>query len=148
MRFVLGAPNEATQRTHRWNNHHLKEEQVAHLLADWMVSHGGDPAARELPKVTILAGAVSHATRFGGWQKYLALAPENQDSEEWYIGWRWKGGAGVSRIPNLGGVRVLVGPGATQWFAIRASDQTQVPLAKIGEGVIGDGGMHSHLPLY
>jgi len=148
MRFVLGVPIEATQRTHRWNNHHLREEQVAHLFSDWMVSHSGDSTARKLRKFTILAGALSHVTKFGGWKRYLVLAPDDSQIEEWFIGWRWKGGAGVSRIPITGAVRVLIGPGATQWFAIRASDQTQVPLTKIGEGRIGEKEMYSQLPLF
>lgn len=148
MRFVLGVPKEATQRTHRWNNHHLKEERVAHLHSSLMVRHEGDPTARKLPPVTILAGAVSHLTRFGGWQRYLALAPRGLGADAWYIGWRWNGGAGVSRVPNTTPVRVLVGPGVTEWFAIRVSDTTQIPLIKIGEGKIGDGGQFTDLPLF
>lgn len=66
MRFVLGVSIEATQKTHRWNNHHLKEEQIAHLFQEWMVNHKGDPNARKLPTITILAGAQAHMTRFGG----------------------------------------------------------------------------------
>lgn len=148
MRFVLGVPIEATQKTHRWNNHHLKEGQVAHLFANWMVGHSGDPHARKLPPVTILAGALSHATRFGGWQRYLVLAPQDPDAGLWYIGWRWKGGAGVSRISVATPVRVLIGPGPTEWFAIKASDDHQIPLNKIGEGKIGESGQFSDLPLF
>lgn len=148
MRFVLGVTKEATQRTHRWNNHHLKEAATAHLLSEWMVAHRGDPHARKLPPVTILAGALSHLTRFGGWQRYLVVAPEDLDAGPWHIGWRWKGGAGVSRVSNVGAARVLIGPDATEWFAIRVSDNTQTPLIKIGEGKIGKGGKFSNLPLF
>lgn len=148
MRFVLGVPLEATQRTHRWNNHHLNEERVAHLYSDLMVRHEGDPGARKLPPVTILAGAVSHLTRFGGWQRYLVVAPKDLNAGSWYIGWRWDGSAGVSRVQNTGAARVLIGPGPTEWFAIRGTDNAQIPLIKIGEGKIGQGGQFSDLPLF
>jgi hypothetical protein len=112
-----------------------------------MVHHSGDPTARTLPPVTVVAGALSHLTRFGGWQRYLVVAPQEHNNGQWYIGWRWKGGAGVSRVPSVSAVRVLIGPGPTEWFAIRASDQTQIPLIKVGVGKIGES-QFSNLPLF
>lgn len=156
MRYVSGAPKEATQRTHRWNNHHLSEAAVSHLRSECMVRHEGDPDARKLPRVPILAGSLAHMTRFGGWQQYLVLgvdakAMETVLSHRWYIGWRWKGGAGVSRIPTLGALRVLVGPQPTEWFGIGADETVcnmQIPIRKIAEGRIGDEGRYSKLPLF
>jgi hypothetical protein len=47
-------------------------------------------------------------------------------------------------------MHLLIGrPGAVcEWFAIRASDNKQIPLTKIGEGTIGEGGEFSLLPLF
>lgn len=147
MRRISGAPKEATQKTHRWNNHHLKEGQVAHLTVEWMIYHSGDPNARTVPRVEVLSGALAHATKFGGWQRYLVLAPVS-GHQSWYIGWRWHGGAGVSRVPINGSVRVLVGPTSTEWFGIDADSNIQIPIQQIGKGQIGDGGEFSQVPLF
>lgn len=147
MRYVSGASNEAPQTTHRWNNHHLAEECVAHLNPEWMVAHQGDPSSRKLPRVPVLAGALAHLTRYGGWQRYLVLEPETE-SHEWHIGWRWPGGAGVSRIKTNGPVRVLVGPGPTEWFGVSARTNVQIPIKRIGEGHIGHAGQFTNVPLF
>jgi len=146
MRHVSGAPEEAPQRTHRWNNHHLKEEDVSHLNAGWMVSHRGDQSARKIPQIQVLAGALAHVTKYGGWQSYLVLSPETM--KDWHIGWRWRGGAGVSRVVTKGPVRVLVGPNPTEWFGIEAGTNTQIPITQIGTGKIGDGGTFARIPLF
>ncbi len=146
MRHVSGAPLEATQRTHRWNNHHLNEKRVVHLKTAWMVTHPGDQNARKLPRVPVLAGALAHVTKYGGWKRYIVVAPDT--SHDWYIGWRWSGGAGVSRVRTKGPVRVLVGPGPTEWFGIEADTNVQIPLTQIGEGHIGDNGEFAQVPLF
>jgi hypothetical protein len=147
MRHVSGVPLEATQRTHRWNNHHLKEEDVAHLNAEWVVAHQGDQNARKLPRVPVLAGALAHVTKYGGWKRYLVLAPDTTH-DYWHIGWRWPGGAGVSRVRAKGPVRVLVGPGPTEWFGIEADTNVQIPIIQIGDGHVGDNSEFSQVPLF
>ncbi len=146
MRHVSGAPNEATQRTHRWNNHHLRAGDVSHLSTGWMVTHQGEPGARKLPNAPILAGALAHVTRYGGWKHYLVLQP--YEEYDWHIGWRWSDGAGVSRVIVRGPVRVLVGPNPTKWFGIAVTTNVQIPIIKIGEGRIGDGSPFSDIPLF
>jgi hypothetical protein len=111
-----------------------------------MVAHKGISEARALPHVPLIAGALAHLTRFGGWKHYLVLA--SQTTEDWHIGWRWSMGAGVSRVPVSGPVRVLVGPDPTEWFGISAYTNRQVPIHIIGEGRIGEGGKFSQVPLF
>ncbi len=147
MRHVSGAPEEVSQKTHRWNNHHLNERHVAHLNSEWMVSHPGDTSARKLPRVPLLAGALAHVTKYGGWQRYLVLEPDTAQGG-WHIGWRWSGGAGVSRIPAIGPLRVLVGPGPTEWFGIVVGTNVQIPIKQIGEGHIGHGGEFAKVQLF
>ena len=147
MRHLLGVPQEGLQVTHRWNNHHLREKDVSHLYEDWMVSHLGDPSAQKMPNLPF-AHALAHSTKYVGWQRYLVLDMAFSAEEEWYIGWRWKGGQGVSRITLKGPRRVLLGPGPTEWFGIAVSDNSQVPIKIIGEGKIGGGGKYSHLPIF
>lgn len=146
MRYISGAPAEATQRTHRWNNHHLNEKDVAHLNAKWMIAHQGDQNARKLPRVPVLAGVLAHATKYGGWKHYLVLTPDT--THYWHIGWCWRGGAGVSRVLVTGSVRVLVGPGPTEWFGIEAGTNVQIPITQIGEGRIGDNSEFSQVLLF
>ena len=142
MRQLSGYPDEEPQRTHRWNNHHLREEDVAHLNIDWMVNHPGDDGASKPFPVPILAGAQAHIT----WKRYLVLEPNSTNT--WYVGWRWPGDAGVSRIPSIGLKRVLIGPGPTEWFGIDANTQEQIPIKQIGEGKVGDGGEFAHIPVF
>lgn len=146
MRYVSGVSGEVPQRTHRWNNHHLHAKDVVHLIRAWMVTHQGDYSARKLPRIPIIAGALAHVTKYGGWKRYLVLAPDT--THEWHIGWRWSGGAGVSRISTQGPVRVLIGPGITEWFGIEAGTNVQIPINQIGEGHVGDGGKFAYIPLF
>ena len=147
MSHLSDTQEEVAQKTHRWNNHHLRPSNLEHLNSDWMVSHKGNPNARKLPRIPILAGALAHATRYGGWRHYLVITPEANVSS-WYVGWRWKGGGGVSRIKNQGAARVLVGPNQTEWFGIETHFQHQVPIKIIGEGHIGNKSMFSKIPLF
>lgn len=146
MLHLSGTTNELPQRTHRWNNHHLNIEDVSHLRTDWMVYHSGDPSAKKFPNIPIVRGALSHLTRYGGWKRYLVINPLT-DYTHWYIGWKWSGGAGVSRIPNSKSAKVTVGPGECQWFGIDAEWDTQIPLQIIDSGYIGDG-KHPNVPLF
>lgn len=111
-----------------------------------MVAHQGDQNARKLPRISVLAGALAHVTQYGGWKRYLVLAPDT--ARDWYIGWRWPGGAGVSRVRVKGPVRVLIGPGPTEWFGIEADTNVQVPITQLGEGRVGDNGEFSQVPLF
>ena len=136
---------ESPQQTHRWNNHHLKKEDVAYLEEEGIVEVNGDPSAPTTP----LFGFIPrfHLARCGGWQGYAVLAPQDHITEEWYIGWDAPGHAiGVSRLPLTGSVRVLKGPGSCKFFGITA-DGRQIRLTYIGEGRTGSGGPWRFVPL-
>lgn len=167
MRHISGAPNEATQRTHRWNNHHLSYRATARLNAPWMVSHNGDPQAKKPLPIPLLAGAQAHAAKYGGWQRYLVLEPSDSSVRSWYVGWRWPAskvglgltipsGAGVSRIPDTAldhgyeraYKRVLIGPGFTEWFGICTHTNKQIPIEVAAEGQIGTSGRFAGVPLF
>lgn len=149
MRHLIGVSEEALQKTHRWNNHHLPEHALASLLESLMIFHPGDTEAASFGKMPIVSTARSHMTRYGGWKKYLVLAPPAGDANvAWHIGWKWPGGGGVSRITVRGPVRVLVGPGPTHWFGVSLGDNFQIPLEQIGTGIIGDGSSSRELPLF
>ncbi len=147
MRHLSGTSVEGLQVTHRWNNHHLKEGDVSHLNRDWMASHPGDPEAQRIPKFP-LAHAIAHATKYGGWSRYLVVDAIVSVEEGWHVGWKWQGGQGVSRIVMKGPRRVLLGPEPASWFGIAVLNNSQIPIRIIGEGIIGDGGKYSHLPIF
>jgi hypothetical protein len=133
-------------RTYRWNNHHLNEKDVEHLNAEWMVAHEGDPKARRLPSVPVLSGALLHLTNYSNWRLCLVLVPET--TKEWHIGWRWPGGAGVSRVRVVGPVEVRVGPGPTEWFGIEADSNVQTPIQQIGQRYTGSSDESTNIPLF
>jgi hypothetical protein len=151
MRWVSGAPTEAPQETHRWNNMHLTPAAVQYLRSELMVVRTkGDPDARVFPPP--LTGTLAHLTRFGGWKTYIAVRPFDYIGE-WFIGSRWPGletvhGAVLSRVPIEGGrgVRVLHGPGPAEWFGVTRAG-LQLALYELGSGKIGDGQLLTRLPL-
>lgn len=153
MRWLIGFGDEEIQKTHFWNNHKLPAEAGQYLSPVFMVSHAGDPEARYAQAPSWLVGCLAHATRFGGWRRYVVLCPESNSQKRWYVGWRsWHGGpVGVSRVPNVGPLRVLVGPGAVEWFGISADSENlneQIPIMKLDEGRIGESCEYSKLPIY
>lgn len=136
---------EAVQRTHPWNNHHLKEQDVSYLNRGVMVGHQGDPQARR----PWLFGFIPlfHFACFGGWKKYMVIEPLEHITGEWYPGWIASNHAvGVSRLPILGSVKLLTGPGACQYFGVTANG-TQVALRVVGYGQLGKGGPWRMVPL-
>jgi hypothetical protein len=136
---------EAIQRTHPWNNHHLNEHDVSHLDRSMMVKHHGDPRARRAWLFGFIP--VFHFACFGGWKGYLVIAPRDRTNEEWYPGWIASGHAiGVSRLPLTGSVKLLIGPGACQFFGITANG-TQIALRVVGRGRLGKGGPWRWIPL-
>lgn len=142
MRWFSGAPEEAHQCTHGWNNHRLSKDQIVGIDQCMVARCAGDPEAKDLP------GWRRHMARFGGWKKYAVLRPSVLPHHDFYLGWlNPDGSAGLSRIPVHNQVRALIGPGEGRWFAVRREflpDGSfrlyQVPLDVVGTGRIGDGG--------
>lgn len=152
MRFVSGVPDEAPQRTHRWNNTKLDPVQVEECL-DWInvVCREGDPNA--IPR---MPGSFRfHLPRFGGWNKYVVMQPEVYSDAgmlwyqgPWHVGWLTDTSAGVSRLTLEGPVRMLIGPEKVWFFGIEGKGGSkQMRLKFKGEGVIGDGSEFKNIPL-
>jgi hypothetical protein len=139
---VLSGSLETPQRTHRWNNKHLREEDVAHLDRELMVHSEGRPDALKkegrFPRF--------HTPIFGGWRDYFVVYPDS-DEVKWYVGWISKAAIGVSRIPLQGSGRVLEANEEAWFFAIHATTLAQLQLYCVGRGRIGDGGEFKDLPL-
>ncbi len=150
MRALSGAPEEAPQRTHFWNNQRLGPAEVEAAL-DWriMVRRHGDPAAVQRSHPFSVR---FHLPCFGGWKRYVVLCPINEYGESyqgaWHVGWWNEQYAGISRLAIRGMVRMLIGPSDIRFFGIRAEgDQMQLHLRYRGEGVIGDGSQFNTIQL-
>lgn len=118
MPLALGNFYERPQETHVWN--YLKLNPGEHFWLEWApkVTVQGDPTARSTRY------GLHHLTWLGGWKKFVVLEPYPEDvafGEEWYVGWQAGSVCGVSMIPIEGVVRVLIGPGKAQFFALNAS---------------------------
>ena len=129
MYLLSGTFSEEPQKTHRWNNHHLKLDDVEYLNRDLMVHHDGIPGETSIYPLF-------HMPVFGGWRNYVVLGPTSSE-REWYVGWIAGGVVGVSRIPIRGYARLLIGPGPVYWFGATAKgNQVQIKLCwtdRIGE---------------
>lgn len=145
MVYLLGAPGESPQRTHKWNYRSFSEDELEYL-----------PDALKRSLVVKLPGnknagpahwcgiPILHLTRFGGWKEYVVL--EAYTEHEWYAGWWTDGHVGISRVPVYGKVRLLIPPDPVIYFGV-LRDGTQVPLRAVSQGRIGDGGPYRLVPL-
>lgn len=152
MKLLSGSIKESPQKTHAWNNHHLKLSQVSYLDTSKMIHKRGLPCSVKwqwqirLYQIPYLGGVLKHLAIFGGWKNYAVVGPEDLEIV-WYPGWTGQGFAGVSRIPAKGPVRLLIGPDDASFFGITSSGD-QVRLKKVGQGKIGKNPVYSRIPLY
>lgn len=142
MYLLQGNISESPQRTHRWNNQHLQNYQISDLQADKIEIVAGDTGAHRRWFGPI---PLFHMPVFGGWKKFVILQPK-MPAKEWYIGWVAFDALGVSMIPLQGPVRVGIGPRQAQFFGLNQSGQ-QIDIDVVGEGIIGQAGEFSHIPL-
>lgn len=142
MYCVSGTFSEHPQMTHHWNNHHLERDSVSFLRSELMMRC----ERRNQEKVRSNQGIRFHIPILGGWKHYVVLEADNS-SGQYYVGWINDQVCGVSRIPLSGKVRLLVGPRTVQFFAIDQATGQQIALRKVGQGVVGKGGQHCHVPL-
>jgi hypothetical protein len=141
MRILMelnGTPSESPQLTHRWNNHHLTQRDVAWLDPAKMVYAAGINTART-------AWSLFRHIPITGWRHYLVVVPARPC--EWYPGWIDDRVTGVSRIPQCGKARLLLGPGDVRFFGIDCHTGAQVPLIEVGRGRLGDNSSNERLPL-
>ncbi len=140
-RLWSGHPFEVPQSTRWWNNMRLTEDQTLVLDHSRMAIHEGDPHAR-----TVRA-PWSHIPWLSNWKTCAVLVPRGPCGT-WYVGWIVQETLcfGLSRIPNTGAIRTLIGPSTTLWFAL-AEDGTQIVLDLARTSRIGDGGPDTRLPL-
>lgn len=157
MRIASGSVHESPQRTHRWNNRKLSEEEVDNLDLSIMAYFMGIENERSFGNSWRF-----HVPLLGGWRKYIVVRPEFEDDEVWYVGWLNKHVRGMSLIPIRGSVRLLLGPHPTYFFGLSESDgcelewfspdplppkHPQIKIRAVGGGIIGVRCEHSKLPL-
>ena len=142
MYALQGTIRELPQRTHRWNNQHLRNLEVDHLHANKVLIVSGDSEARDRWFGPI---PLFHMPIFGGWKKFVVVHPKNR-SAEWFVGWVAFDALGVSKIPVAGPVRVCIGPRQGQFFGLDA-DGVQIDIEVVGEGRIGQAGQYGTIPL-
>ena len=144
MYVVQGNLFESPQRTHFWNNLKLRKfsDMVAISRYCTMLNFPGDPSAsdRWLGLVPLF-----HLPIFGGWKKYVVLEPAIAQAT-WFVGWNSRDVFGISRVPLTGPVRLLIGKDAVAFFAFNTAGEP-VELRQIGEGVLGQPGPFSKIPL-
>lgn len=132
---------ESPQRTHRWNNKKLKEQDLHFLNAHYTVKLPGKKGAG----CRFFFGIpVFHIPILGGWKHYDVL--DVPSKKTWHIGWLADDVRGISRILLTGPVRVLIGPSSVRFFAIDAMTGYQIPLQYKASGRAGNGGPFCHLP--
>lgn len=132
MYALQGNFREKPQRTHRWNNIHLKNNAITDLHADHLVIVPGDVAAhrRWLGPIPLF-----HMPIFGGWKKFVVIEPVDV-VDEWFIGWVAFDALGLSKIQITGPVRLGIGPRQAHFFGL-AKNGEQLRLKVVGEGEIG-----------
>lgn len=132
MRLISGAPFEAPQSTHFWNNQKLAQENIGKIHQSMRLSFQGNLGEEKswLAFVPIL----------GGWKNFVVLRPRKFYNQEWLVGWIAENNVfGISLVRIKGDVRLRLGPGDVQFFAIDA-DGCLIELKEVGRGEIGDNG--------
>ena len=124
-----------------WNNRKLSQDEVKQLRSKIMVKVKGikgehDPADVLFPFL--------HIPILFGWRNYVVLKPQAR-VKVWFIGRVTGDTGGISRVPLSGGVRMLIGPGDVEFFAIE--NGKQIKLLEYGRGKIGWDGPFRKFPL-
>ena len=142
MYLLQGTLKESPQRTHRWNNLHLKNTDIEFFDADKTESVPGDSAAyrRWLGPLPLF-----HMVIFGGWKKFVVVEPREAPIM-WHVGWVAGDAFGLSKIPINGKVRLGIGPGPAQYFGVDTNGR-QIDIAIVGFGEIGKANEFAKIPL-
>lgn len=142
MYLLQGTFKESPQRTHRWNNMHLKNVEVTTLESDKILFFDGDTSAHRRWFGPI---PLFHMPIFGGWKKFGVIKPV-EEIDEWFIGWIAFDALGLSQIPLKNKVRIGLGPRQAEYFGLdREGHQIEIEVA--GEGYVGQAGEFANVPL-
>lgn len=142
MYVLQGNFREVPQRTHRWNNMHLKNKDISGLDAVLVETV---PADERTSSWWIGPIPHFHMPILGGWKRFVVLAPK-EPQEEWFVGWVLSDALGLSKIPLTHSVRLGIGPLPLQFFAVDAHGR-QIDIDIVGYGEIGKAGQFSKVPL-
>lgn len=142
MYLLQGNVQELPQRTHRWNNLHLKNYSLSDLDSNMIERVSGDTHAHKRWFGII---PLFHMPILGGWKKFVVLNPKSY-TQEWYVGWIAFDALGVTKIPVTGPVRLGIGPRQAYFFGLTKTGK-QIEIDVIGEGHIGQAGTFSKIPL-
>ena len=142
MYLLQGNVSEVPQRTHFWNNLHLKNVDAFGFDAALFETVSSDPSAtrRWLGPLPLF-----HMAIFGGWKQFVVVVPKEKQ-ETWFVGWIAGDAFGLSQIPLVGPVRLGVGPAQAQFFGITI-DGRQIDIDIVGYGSIGKAGKFAKIPL-
>lgn len=142
MYLLQGNVSEVPQRTHFWNNLHLKNTDAFGLDATMFETVSSDPRAtrRWLGPLPLF-----HMAIFGGWEQFVVLTPKIH-KETWFVGWIAGDAFGLSKIPLTGSVRLGIGPAQAQFFGVTI-DGRQIDIDIVGYGTIGKAGKFAKIPL-
>jgi hypothetical protein len=128
---------EWPQRTHWWNNKHIKNRVTCRHAFNILTP--GDPGANDIPM------PFAHLPLIGGWKKYVVIEPVDHN-EKWFTGWITEEVLGHSVIGKIGPVRVLEGPTPCERFGLNL-DGRIIKIRVVGYGHIGDGSEYRKLAL-
>ena len=139
MYILAGTVWEEPPQTYPWNLERLRPRQIQSFdrTPAWMVPVDAATGAVKL-------GVRSHMPVFGGWRDYVVLEPVEYVGE-WYIGWI-RDVVEASRTPLQGRVRMRRGDLSVLFFGT-TKNGTQIRIRLVGEGRIGEGGLHAQVPL-
>jgi len=144
MYTLAGTFRETAQRTHRWNVQRILGTEVTEIPEQFCAV---TPGTNQAKRAYVFGLPLLHIPLLGCWKEYVVLEPKSASVETWFVGWKTPTGAGVSRIPLSGSVRLLRGPSEAQFFGIEEKTANVISLQSIGSGTIGDSGPYKDLPL-
>lgn len=136
-----GSYKESPQRTHFWNNQKYSKSVIESKLDTFLMAYCKG-IFEEIPAQSLF--------RHLYWSHYVVLQPAVK-VDSWYVGWIMPGSdeAGVSRILIKRKVRMLMGPGDTQFFGIDAATGKQISLRRPVRGRLGQkGSLYQNIPLH
>lgn len=138
LHVLCGKRYEKPQRTYWWS-------QIAYegkLDVEEMVFVLGDADS----KISYLGKIFPNIPILGGWKRYVVLSV-GTSSIDWCVGWRSSGVTELILTRQKGEVRMLIGPGDVEFFAINLHTGAQINLKKIADGTFGKNVYHQRTPM-